>query len=80
MICANMVRAYGKREIKYGTKPFQIRFIGTDSTVISLLPGQTYLIIEKTTEDWWLAANDQGKLLNVPKLGLVRLTRYFWTV
>ena len=59
-----------KREIKYGTKPFQIRFIGTDSTVISLLPGQTYLIIEKTTEDWWLAANDQGKLLNVPKLGL----------
>ena len=43
------------------TKPIQIRFIGTDSTVISLLPGQTYLIIEKTTEDWWLAANDQGK-------------------
>ena len=38
----------------------KFRFIGTDATVISLEPGCVYMVIEKTTGDWWLACNEQG--------------------
>ena len=42
------------------------KYNGTESNTINLEPGRVYCIIETTTSDWWLAANEKGQVGYVP--------------